>query len=105
MRKAKSVAQLVSEHNKVEKAALYTLEVMVKRILKSRQTGARSFVMAMGGWSFYDKDGDPMDDNKRAFKAVVDLMDQVGYYMTGFMGNPLRVDLIEGDTLIVRTDW
>lgn len=105
MRKAKSVAQLVAEHRKVEKSALFTLEVMVKRILKSRQTGARSFKMEDNTWSFYDKDGLPLYAGKRAYKPVANLMEQVGFYITGFMANPLRVDLVEGDTLIVRTDW
>lgn len=105
MNKAKSIVQLVDAHRKVEKDALHTLEVMVKRIMKSRQTGARSFVMCMGDWNFYDKHGKSMPSDKRAFKPVADLMVQVGYYITGFTDNPLRVDMVEGDSLIVRTEW
>ena len=69
--------------------AINELERRARQVLK--RSPKLSFCMAMGSASFY-WDGEPMDDNDRAyFKPVFDLLDEFNSALS-LTGYPMRID-------------
>lgn len=82
------------------KDALRLIESEARRILRARNP-ARSFCMGMGTASFYDKDGNPMDDDHPAFESFYAFLYEHNDTLR-LTGWPMKID---GPDEPIITDW
>lgn len=82
-----------------DRVALSWIEGQVRHIL-SINPKAKGFTMCMGGYAFYDKDGELMDDVKGS-KALDEFMGEYDRILK-LTGNPMK---IIGPSGLILTDW
>lgn len=76
------------------------IESEARRILRG-DNPAKSFCMGMGTASFYDRNGNPLDDNHPAFQSFYAFLYEYNCYLY-LTGIPVKIDGPDAPTL---TDW
>lgn len=94
------VKQLERWHANQVKEALSLIEAQARALLQAGR--AHSFTMCMGGATFYDKEGRPYDDNRKAYAPFYRFLDQCEDCLGVLRGYPMRIDSVDAPTL---TDW
>ncbi|MEM8183739.1 hypothetical protein Q4R69_18625 [Morganella morganii subsp. sibonii] len=86
-----------------EKIIWMKVNMLVTEILTAKDNPACEFICAMGGYVFYDSDGEPLDGDETYASAIYGLFDK---YDDAFKltGAGIRWDLV-GGKVIRRTDW
>ncbi|MEY0837399.1 hypothetical protein AB7238_14325 [Providencia alcalifaciens] len=62
--------------SRAEKIVWMKINAEVTDILKSNNNPAKVFVCAMGGWSFYDSEGDNLDPNENYAEELASLIEK-----------------------------
>lgn len=80
--------------------AMREVEARARKILGSRN-GAKSFCMAMGGVSFYDSNGNPMDPDLKYLQSFYKFVEEFDDELK-LTGTPLKLESSAGEVI---TDW
>lgn len=86
-------------HDTAFRLAYKEVELLAREVL--RQPGkAKSFCMAMGSWSFYDADGEPLDENAPRYEKLSRFIDHCSWLK--LTGAPMKIESSDGPLI---TNW
>lgn len=81
--------------------ALDLLEKAARRVMRENPD-VTGFCMAMGSATFYDSEGEPLDESAEEFAPFYDLLDKCENGLGILRGYPMKIEGASGPKL---TDW
>jgi hypothetical protein len=86
--------------DQAEELALAEVERRARQVMQKHPTAA-SFCMVMGSATFYDKHGEPIEEDRTFVRPFYDFVDEFNRFLY-LTGNPMNIKGHDGPLI---TDW
>ncbi|ENN8375876.1 hypothetical protein ACAX46_001266 [Providencia rettgeri] len=80
---------------KAERIIWMKINAEVTAVLQAKDNPATKFICAMGGWSFYNSDGEPLDGDEKYASTIVSLFSDYNETFK-LCGSGFRWELVDG---------